>query len=494
MSRELHLENIARAQAEIEKNKTAVHTGKMRQRYHFMAEAGWLNDPNGLIFFRGKYHFFYQYNPYDSFWGAMHWGHAVSEDLLHWEYLPVALAPSENYDNHKEGGCFSGSAVAYDGKLWLMYTGTTNYGEGFVQTQCLAWSEDGIHFEKYEGNPVIEPPEWVDKSNFRDPKVWEHEGSFYLVCGAKQDNLAKALLYRSRDLLHWEFVNVLAESRGEFGYMFECPDFYPLGDKYVFMFSPMGAHERTSVYLVGDMDYETGKFIYTTMGEIDWGYDFYAPQSFVDNKGRRLIVGWANAWDWMPWWKDWGPTYKEGWCGAFATPREVKLLSDGTLQFVPVSEITSLREGEKTLFGVTVGEEPLSISGGDGISFDVEMAVDLKQTTASKIILKLRSNGERESLVIFDLEKGELTFDRNNSDGWSRGCSRSPLKLSGRDEMDIRILADQSSIEVYSCMYQNNHSCNVFAGDEQNINLVYAEGGEVAFKRISTWGLSATMK
>ena len=123
MSQELLKKNIQTAQEEIERTKDAVSKGTMRQNYHFMAQQGWINDPNGLIYFKGKYHFFYQYNPYDAYWGAMHWGHAISDDMVHWEYLPIALAPSESYDNHKEGGCFSGSAIEHEGKLYLLYTG-----------------------------------------------------------------------------------------------------------------------------------------------------------------------------------------------------------------------------------------------------------------------------------------------------------------------------------------------------------------------------------
>ena len=161
MSKELMIERIEKAQKEIEAKRETVQQGKFRQDYHFMAETGWINDPNGLIYFKGKYHFFYQYNPYSGFWDCMHWGHAVSEDMIHWEYLPLALAPSEVYDDHLKGGCFSGSAIEHDGKLFLIYTGTCNNGNGFEQAQCIAYSEDGIHFEKYEGNPVITAPEGV---------------------------------------------------------------------------------------------------------------------------------------------------------------------------------------------------------------------------------------------------------------------------------------------------------------------------------------------
>ena len=112
----------------------------------------------------------------------------------------------------------------------------------------------------------------------------------------------------------------------------------------VLMFSPMGGKERTSVYLVGNFDYDTGKFFYTTSGEIDWGFDYYAPQSFLAPDGRRILVGWANAWDWMPFWKDWGPTYQEGWCGFYNIPREAVLAEDNTLKFIPVKELQDLRK------------------------------------------------------------------------------------------------------------------------------------------------------
>lgn len=188
------------------------------------------------------------------------------------------------------GGCFSGSAIEHDGKLFLMYTGTSNRGEGYEQTQCIAYSEDGIHFTKYEGNPVICSQKSVPSDLFRDPKVWKHEGTYYMVCGASRNRRAQALLYRSKDMLQWEFVNVLAESRGEWGYMWECPDFYRLDDKYVLMFSPMGESDRKAVYLVGDFDYNTGKFIWHVSGEIDWGMDYYAPQSFLAPDGRRITA------------------------------------------------------------------------------------------------------------------------------------------------------------------------------------------------------------
>ena len=488
MSKELMQKNIDKAQAYIDRNKDMVSQGKMRQDYHFMGQTGWINDPNGLIFYKGKYHIFYQYNPYYGFWDYMHWGHAVSEDLVHWEYLPLALAPSEYYDDHYRGGCFSGSAIEHDGKLFLMFTGTTNRGKGFEQTQCVAYSEDGIHFEKYEGNPVLTAPEGVPTYQFRDPKVWKHDGKYYMVCGASRNNFAQALLYVSEDMFHWDFYSVLAESRGEWGYMWECPDFFRLGDKYVLLVSPMGAGERTCVYMVGDFSYETGKFVYDVSGEADWGFDFYAPQSFLDGKGRRLVIGWANCWDWMPFWKDWGPTYREGWCGSYAVPREVRLNTDHTLSFVPVEELSALREEEKADSDVTVTDE---LQMKDGYSLEMKISIDLKETTADSFSFFLRCDEGREryTKITFDLKEQHMYFDRNHSDGWSTGISHSPLKMKDKDMLDIHIFSDKSSVEVFSEHYTTNHSCNVFADAEQDKNLLTVSGGSLKIKTMQMWKL-----
>lgn len=463
----------------------------MRQHYHFMPEVGWMNDPNGLIWFRGRYHLFFQYNPFDAFWGMMHWGHAVSDDLMHWEYLPPALIPDQPCDDHPKGGCFSGSAIEHDGKLYLVYTGTTNEGDGFKQTQCVAWSEDGVRFEKYAGNPVLTAPAGYDPANFRDPRVFAHDGVFYMVVGAKKSERAQALLYRSEDLLQWEFVNVLAESRGELGYMWECPDFFPLGDEglYVLMFSPMGLGERKTVYLVGEMDFKTGRFSHHISGETDWGFDCYAPQSFLDGKGRRLLIGWANAWDWMPWWKDWGPTYKEGWCGAMTLPREVVMLPDHTLAFRPVQEVESLRDLP------LVDGCDLLLEGGEaravgcGAAAELDFTLDLAHTRASAVLLRLRVGNGRAVEVAFDLANAELRADRNNADGWSRGTCRAPLPMKGRETMEVRVFLDMDSIEIFADGGRVCQSLNVFAPAEQDGIEIEARGGEASVRDLRLWSL-----
>lgn len=489
MSKERMCQQIEKAQHEVEKMKELVKKGEMRQHYHFMPQTGWLNDPNGLIYFRGKYHFFFQYNPYHGFWDSMHWGHAVSEDLVHWEYLPTALAPSESYDDHLKGGCFSGSAIEKDGKLFLVYTGTTNRGRGYEQVQCVAFSEDGVVFEKYEGNPVITAPEGVPLDEFRDPKVWKHGDCYYLLVAACRDQKGMALIYRSENLLDWEYLNVFLESRGEWGRMWECPDIFPLGEKYVLTFSPVGSGDHTAVSILGEIDYETGRFYPEKSQEIDWGLDFYAPQSLETPDGRRILTAWANEWEWMPFFKDWGPTFKEGWCGFFNLPREIRRKEDGTLQYVPIRELENLREQPFYEEKITVGEDAVRLHAGDGISCEMKFRIDLEHTTAEKVELDLRCGSGRKTVCMFDLKNGTFCVDRENSDGWSVGNSRNILKLRGKKELDVHIFSDQSSIEIFLEEYTNNHANNVFASNDQKEILIRAYGGQTVLTGYESYGM-----
>lgn len=379
-----------------------------------------------------------------------------------------------------------------------MYTGCTNRGNGFEQTQCVAFGDAkdcARILHKYEGNPVLTSPEGVEKAMFRDPKVWEHDGLFYMVCGASRNGKAQALLYKSADFLHWERGSILAESRGELGFMWECPDFFEIGGKYVLMFSPVGCGERTSVYLLGDFDYSKGRFDWHTMGTIDWGYDAYAPQSFKTPDARRIIVGWANGWDWMPFWKDWGPSYRDGWCGSFTCPREVTLAEDGTLRFLPIKELSLLRKDEykKDAFIVKDGEEQ-EIHAGRGVSYEMKIVLDIENTSARRVELLLRrgkdDGGERRQAVCyFDIEKDEIGINRDNADGWGQGESRSTLLFNGKKELEVRVLVDVSSIEMFCDGGANNHSMNVYAPITQDGVALRAIGGSAAVKSLETWEL-----
>lgn len=241
-----------------------------RLNYHLMSEFGWMNDPNGFVQYKDQYHLFYQHFPYESKWGPMHWGHAVSSDLIKWEYFPVALAPDQDYDTD---GCFSGSAIVKDDRLFLMYTGHIISGpdrdQDYYQIQNIAVSEDGVRFDKIDANPVIDQtqiPTGASQKDFRDPKVFLRDGYYYVVLGSN-DTLGNGqiLLYRTTqpveisNLEQWTSVGIIAKSDGTFGDNWECPDLFQLGGHDVLMMSPQrmpaqGDHYRnlhSNMYMLG---------------------------------------------------------------------------------------------------------------------------------------------------------------------------------------------------------------------------------------------------
>ena len=296
----------------------------VRFNYHFEPKKGWMNDPNGLVFFQGRYHAFFQHNPYEPRWGPMHWGHAVSDDLIHWEELPIALYPDMPYEN--DGGCFSGSAVVKDGRLYLFYTSVSRE---LGQTQSVAWSDDGIHFTKYSDNPVIrENP--MGTPDFRDPKVTLMDGIYHMAVGTGDESIGKVLRFTSSDLLHWDYCGVLFEG-AEYGNCIECPDFFRLGDKYVLMFSKIGETVLATHFVVGD--FKDGRLTDYTICRPEWGKDFYAPQTFTDGK-RRIMIGWLYHW---------GKELTPGcdFAGALTIPRELSL-ADGAVRNFPVAEARHL--------------------------------------------------------------------------------------------------------------------------------------------------------
>lgn len=488
MSVQLHKKNTVDIQTDT--GSPAVNkTLKKRQKYHFMGENGWINDPNGLIFYNNKYHLFYQHNPSSDEWAKMHWGHAISDDFVHWEYLPVALTPDEPYDLDEKGGCFSGSAVEKDGILYLFYTGSYHIGETRMQCQCLAYSTDGIHFHKHKENPIIaHPPYGFDESNFRDPKVWFHEDRYYLICGCKKENLAQLLIYYSYDLFDWKFMNVMAESRGELGEMWECPDYYCLDGKEILTFSPMGLYDRKAVYLIGNMDYKTGKFHYNSIGEIDWGFDFYAPQSLSGTGGRRIMTAWANEWKWMHWFNGWGPSGEEGWTGFLNLPREVKVGKDNQLQFVPIKELQKLRKTARNIKQLEVKKELVQIPVSCPC-FEMKFSVKLDETSASGFQLLLHCFGNRKTVIAVSLSKGEIWIDRNQADAYSSGISRSALQLINEDYLNFHIFVDNCSVELFTDDYRTVHSCNIYCLEEITENYFSVQDGALLIEDIEIWEL-----
>lgn len=291
--------------------------------FHYRPQKGWINDPNGLVWFRGYYHIFYQHAPnFETPWHeCMHWGHARTKDFIRFEELPVALFPDQPYD---QDGCWSGTAVVKDDVLYLFYACV----KGETQAVAVAYSTDGVHFEKYAGNPVIEtyPPE--GSPDFRDPAVCFAEGKYWCVMasGNREKHTAVLLLYESGDLFHWQYLGVMREwENAKFA---ECPSFLPFGDKY--LLSASVCREDSHSFSISAGAFENGRFVAEITGEVDKGPDQYAGQIFRDPKGRAILISWMPGWAYAG--------YRERDIGCMSVPREITL-RDGKICAYPVEEV-----------------------------------------------------------------------------------------------------------------------------------------------------------
>jgi len=495
---ERHAQNIEKAMQARRKLEAAASRGRWRQKYHFMAPGGWINDPNGCIYYRGQYHLFYQHNPYAAVWGSIHWGHAVSGDLVNWRHLPIALAPSEPYDDHPQGGVFSGSAVEDGDELAVLYTATTDFGHGFEQSQCLARSADGgVTFEKFEGNPVIaHRPEGVS-SDFRDPRVLRHDGHWYMVLGgalgrgAKEGGEGCALLYQSDDLKVWEYRGIIARSNGRYGSMWECPDLFLLDGKWVLCFSPMCMGEQKSVYLVGDMDFENAQFTWRQEGELDWGSEYYAAQSMRGPDGRTVLMAWQNGWDWMPWWRGFGPAQEEGWRGCMALPRQISLDAQHRILSAPVTQLQSLRGQPRALFDVALSQTPLPVPCEDAECFELLVQISTAEIGASKVHIDLRAGEEKRTRLTLDFADRSMRLDRNDADeGHSGGVRQCSLSLE-EPILEVRVFSDTSSIEVFADGGRACMSNAIYPAHAHQEICVHCEGGVAVLRRVEVWKMNA---
>ena len=310
-----------------------------------------MNDPNGPMRWNGRYHMFFQYNPNAAVWGDMHWAHAVSEDMIHWRHLPIALAPSPGQSD--ADGCFTGSAVDDHGTATILYTGVKTVApeqatlrDGvhyFREVQCLATSSDPqlLTWTKWN-QPVLQPPTDPRLAGFRDPFLWREGRNWYLGVGSglfKQGG--RVLLYGSRDLRQWGFLHPLAS--GEWtgkeslnpvnsGEMWECPDFFPLGKKHVLLYSTAGR----VIWESGVLDPQELVFHSERRGILDYGA-YYAPKTQLDAQGNRIL------WGWIPETRPEAEFSAAGWAGCMALPRVLSLGSRGDVLMHTVPEVHALR-------------------------------------------------------------------------------------------------------------------------------------------------------
>ena len=415
-----------------------------RPKYHFTVKKGWINDPNGFCYFKGKYHLFFQYykEPHP---GCMCWGHAVSDDLIHFEELEPAIIPNSYYD---KDGSWSGSSFVKDGILYLMYTGHCCTENGNIQTQYIVISEDGYNFKKYEGNPVIslkDLPSNCSIADFRDPSILEYDDDYYVLIGNKsKENIAQLLLYKSSDLLNWKYERTLISSN-DLGYMLECPSSAKIGDKRVLIMSPQGLKDKdehfwnvySSIYMVGSLDLK--KLDHSKYKEIDHGLDFYAPHIISNG---NILISWMNIWERTI------PLQEMGskWINAFTLPRRVSLKNNKLIQ-KPLESIDSYFANEKTFEGMVKKEKYFNEFKGRFKHHHIEF------NYGGELSVKLLKKEDKYLEIKY--ENNTLIFDRRNSlyliksyKEEKSSCNYRMIKLPKKKVM-LDIYLDGSFIEVY---------------------------------------------
>ncbi|SKA95142.1 beta-fructofuranosidase [Caloramator quimbayensis] len=468
---------IVLAKKFIENNKTKVDS-TYRLNYHLMGEYGWVNDPNGFIYFNGLYHLFYQHYPYEPIWGPMHWGHAVSSDLIKWEYMPLALAPDKVYD---KDGCFSGSAIEKDNMMYLFYTGhvyNSDKKDDYKQTQCIAYSIDGINFSKYINNPVIgaeKIPQKSSKNDFRDPKIFVRGTNYYMVLGSNDgEGNGQALLYKSKDLINWDFVNILAKSDGNIGMGWECPDLFSIKDMDVLIVSPQYMKSQgynyknlhSTIYAVGKFYDESGELKFDEYHPIDYGFDFYAPQTTFDDKGRRLIVAWMDMWESEM------PTQRLGhnWAGAMTLPREI-VMKDNKLYFRPVEEIKKYRKNEFEIKNLELIEEITIDTKGD--CYELDILIDAQE--AKSFGIKVRASEKEETILEYNKENKLFKFNRDKSGIGPKGERATEAELID-NRLKLQIFVDKSSVEVFINDGEKVMTGRIYPSKESNLIKLFSKG------------------
>ena len=419
---------------EIMENRERIKNAKWRQRFHIEPPDGWLNDPNGLSFYKGEYHVYFQYSPIAADGHTPRgWGHYHGADLMHMAYDKAVMMPDIPEDSH---GVYSGSAIENNGVLHIFYTGNVKM-EGDYDYVTAGRGANVIHVTTADGSEVSEKQVLLRNSDYpdfcschvRDPKVWKEDEVWKMVLGARTlDDEGCVLVYGSADLINWKYTGKVYKEG--YGYMWECPDYFELGGKGFLSTCPQGLpHYETKWQNLNESGYfpVEGRLEDSRLDEFaewDMGFDFYAPQTFLDPQGRRILIGWLGMDN-----RVYGNATTElGWQHCLTIPREVTLGENGRLRQYPIAEFDALRKGERRhADGCTAKYAlPLEICG--------EPTADFTITLDGKLELR------------FDKAKQLLTMKFSDE---KYGCGRGTRNAVVANVSSIRLIADMSSIEVY---------------------------------------------
>lgn len=440
-----------------------------RLKFHIMPPVGWLNDPNGLCQFGGEYHLFFQYSPSDPEGALKYWGHYVSSDLLSWEYKGIALYPDMPYDCH---GVYSGSALVEGDHVNLYYTGNVKlsgdydyiYNGREGNTALAVMDRDGSISEK---TLLLKNSDYPDhlSCHIRDPKVWKENGRYYMVLGARTlEDKGCVLIYSGEDGRSWSLANII-ETPETFGYMWECPDMYVLDGTRILGFSPQGvdacgldyANVYQSGYCVLEGDF-TGAYTLGAFKEYDRGFDFYAPQTFEDISGRRILVGWMG----MPDCDYTNPTVAYGWQHCMTVPRELHF-KNGQIYQTPVRELEQLRADCQTM--TVKKHNSIRVNSACELLLEFVEGVQEKNVSCMKMII------DGGLVLFYDISKQIFTMAfEHGGDGKNIGCGRTRRGVKLEQLERMRILLDTSAIEIYLNDGQEVFSSRLYPGGGRELD------------------------
>jgi beta-fructofuranosidase len=400
------------AQEALEKAIPAAQADPLRPRYHFSAPAQWMNDPNGTLFINGEYHLFYQLNPYGPRWGEIHWGHAKSTDLAHWEHQPIALTPDYEKDEHH---CFSGCCVNDNGAPVIFYTsiggllGLANVWRGAQQ-----WKAHGdatlTHWQRAENNPFVNQSLHDRKIyDWRDPYIWKDDNEWRLVLAGKHfgDKGGSVYMYASPDLKSWSFNGAIFKHNTK---GVECPNMLKFGERYALIVSPYSQVQ----YAIGKLD--NNKFIPEQWFTLDHGKDFYATNTFIDKEEGYKLVGWIKV------------PGNGAWNGCLSLPRHIMLTDSDKLHITPAGSLQSLRKRIVNWDGS---------AGATGNCIEIKATFPAGSTSTVGLILK---DDEHEYPLTVDFANGELNV-------LNEKCKLE--RFDPAEPLNLHIFIDHSVVEVF---------------------------------------------
>lgn len=468
-----------------------------RPLYHFLAPQFLVKDPNGLIYWKGKYHLLYQNNPNEIVDGKdQHWGHAVSDDLVYWTDLPVALTPDP--EGSDRGGCWSGPMVVVDGVPTAVY-----YGNPGGVSIARAHPEDSmlIDWVKFPGNPIVrQPPEGSGWRVF-DPGVWKYGDTWHMICGGRQPGRGDtAYLLTSKDFVSWEYHHEFYKSERKWtAANDDCavPQFFKLGDRHVLLFS---SHRNGAQYYVGRYAPREYKFypqIHDRLNHCDHraitmdSGNTIAPATLLGPKGRRIYFSWmAEGLQWPD------VQVKNGWGGIMTLPQVLTLGDDNYLRIRPVTELKKLRHRHRSLTLQTISAgTTVTVDEIRGDTLELAAVVEPAKTGQFGIALRRSPGGEEQSLVLYDWQKKEISVDvrqsSKNPDVVDFDTQHASLALSENERLELRIFVDRSVVEVFA----NERRClakRIYPSRADSVGVaLFAKGSDATVVSLEAWDMKA---